>query len=104
MQIQIEAFIHAQIYAWKPDQPHYQVSHSKDMSFLNSENSTYVMIKPITITAELPDDKIDYRAARISALEKEREKIRADMGKRITEIAEEISKLQAIEHTAEVAQ
>ena len=34
---------------------------------------------------------------RVAALEKEREKVRADLGKRIKEINNEISRLQAIE-------
>lgn len=105
MQIQIEAYIHAHIRSWKPDEPDFQVYQSEDMSCLNSSHSTYVMVKPITITVEIPGGKIDYRTARIAALEKEETKLRADLGKRITEIREEVSRLQAIEHKpAEVAQ
>lgn len=100
MQIQLEAFIHAQIWSHKPDEPIFSISECKDMSFMNSEYSTYVAIQPITVTAEIPDGKIDYRAARIDALVKEREKVRAELGKRITEIGEEIAKLQAIEYSA----
>ena len=55
------------------------------------------MVMPHTLVVEIPDVQIDYRTVRVAALEKEREKVRADLGKRIKEINNEISRLQAIE-------
>lgn len=98
--IEICGFIFAAVHSHKPDEPQYMFSQSKDMSFMNSDFTTYVMVTPHTMVVEIPDVQIDYRTVRIAALEKEREKVRADLGKRITDITNEISKLQAIEFTA----
>lgn len=50
-----------------------------------------------TIVSELPA-QFDARAAEVAALEHERDKVRAEMTKRITEINERIQSLLAIEH------
>ncbi|MCG5259778.1 hypothetical protein EM868_09150 [Cupriavidus gilardii] len=49
------------------------------------------------IVAELPAG-FDPRAAEVAGLEREREKVRAEMTMRITEINERIQSLLAIEH------
>lgn len=99
MQIEIKGYVHARIYSWEPNKPEYQFFTSDDASFMNSELTTYVLVTPVTITAEVPDEGPDYRSARVAALEKEETKLRADFQKRVTEIREEVSRLQAIEYT-----
>ena len=95
--VEIKGWIHAAVYSFKPDEPSFSFSPCEDMSFMNSAHSTYVMVMPQTLVVEIPDVQIDYRTVRVAALEKEREKVRADLGKRIKEINNEISRLQAIE-------
>ena len=94
--IEIKGYVHARIYAWAPDQVEYQIFSGDDMSCLNNQSTTYVLVQEVTFTIDAP--AIDYRTIRIAALEKEREKVRAELGKRIAEIADEISKLTAISY------
>ncbi|MGA4275609.1 hypothetical protein ACI2VH_02765 [Ralstonia nicotianae] len=94
--IEIKGYIHAVLHAYTPDEIGYHFSACEDMSFMNSEMTTYVLVQPHTVVAEIPDREIDYRTVRVAALEKEREKVRAELGRRITEINNEISKLQAL--------
>ncbi|UIF90897.1 hypothetical protein [Cupriavidus sp. UYPR2.512] len=102
--IEIKGFIHARISSWKPEAPQYEFFSSEDMSGLNSKNTTYVMVKPVTFAVEIPDTALDYRTARIAALEKEEITIRAHLARRVAEIREEVSRLTAIECTpAEVS-
>lgn len=98
--IEIAGFIYAALQSMVPDKPVYSFHELDDLSFMNSKHTTYVKVMPHTLVVEIPDGEIDYRTVRVAALEKEREKVRADMGKRITEINSEISKLQAIEFNA----
>ncbi|CBJ38295.1 conserved protein of unknown function [Ralstonia solanacearum CMR15] len=98
--IEINGYIHAVIHSIMPDKPVYSFHELEDMSFMNSKHTTYVKVMPHTMVVKIPDGEIDYRTARIAALENEREKVRAELGKRITEINGEISKLQAIEFNA----
>ncbi|WP_354686715.1 hypothetical protein [Cupriavidus necator] len=95
--IEIKGYVHARIYSWAPDKPEYQVFGSADVSCLNTESTTYTLVQEVTIGFEAP--AIDYRTVRIAALEKEQAEIRAKLGKRIAEINDEISRLQAIEYT-----
>lgn len=97
MQIEIKGYVHARIYSWAPDKPQYEVFSSADVSCLNSEHATYVLVQEVTFTIDAP--AIDYRTIRIAALDKEETKLRADFQKRVTEIREEVSRLQAIEYT-----
>ncbi|AST86247.1 hypothetical protein CIG66_07125 [Ralstonia pseudosolanacearum] len=55
----------------------------------------YIKVCDHTINAEVPDD-FDPREAQIASLEKQREKVRAELGRRITEINDQIAKLQAL--------
>lgn len=59
-----------------------------------------VLVREHTIEVELPDD-FNPRAAQITALEEQREALRAQFAKSIRELDEQISKLQAIEYTPE---
>jgi len=58
-------------------------------------NPDYIKVCDHTIHAEVPDD-FDPRAAQIASLEKQREAVRAELGKRINEINDQIAKLQAL--------
>ncbi|MGK2829206.1 hypothetical protein ACSI5F_03755 [Ralstonia pseudosolanacearum] len=98
--IEIKGWIYAAIHSVVPDRPAYSFHELDDMSFMNSKYTTYVKVMPHTMVVEIPDSEIDYRTARIAALESERENVRAELGKRITDINGEISKLQAIEFNA----
>jgi hypothetical protein len=63
----------------------------------------YMTVCQHTLTFALPEG-FDPITAQIRMLEKQREKLRAELGKRITEISEQIQSLQAIEYTpSEVA-
>ncbi|MEL6237051.1 MAG: hypothetical protein AAFO57_00280 [Pseudomonadota bacterium] len=56
---------------------------------------SYVKVCDHKISAELPDD-FDHRTAQVASLEKQREAVRAALGKRINEINDQIAKLQAL--------
>lgn len=58
----------------------------------------YLTICPHVLTFELPEE-FDVITAQIRMLEQQRDKIRAQMAKRITEINEQIQSLRAIEYT-----
>jgi hypothetical protein len=58
----------------------------------------YVKICEHKIVSELPAD-FDPVTARISTLKAQRDQIRAELGKRIAQIEDQISKLTAIEYT-----
>ncbi|SOY79965.1 conserved hypothetical protein [Cupriavidus taiwanensis] len=60
----------------------------------------YITIAPYTLRVELPEGW-DVRTAQIQMLERQKEKLRADLARRIQEINEEIQSLQAIEYTPE---
>lgn len=95
--IEIKGYVHARIYSWAPDKPEYQFFSSDDVSCLNNENTTYVLVHEVSVTIDAP--AIDYRSIRVAALEKEETKLRAEFQKRVTQIREEVSRLQAIEYT-----
>ena len=67
-----------------------------DMEFLSDKYFIYKTICEHEIEVEVPDD-LDIRQVRITALKIEEQKLRAEFGKRITEIEDQISKLTAIE-------
>lgn len=98
--IEIPGYIHAVLNASRPTEIGYYFSACESMAFMNSEMTTYVLVQPHTMVAEIIDKEIDYRTVRIAALEKERESVRAKLGQRIAEINGEISRLQAIECSA----
>lgn len=68
-------------------------------SFDASEGDpTYIKLCEHKIVTEVPEN-FNPRAEKIAALEKEKTKVRAEMGRRITEIENEIGKWKAIEYT-----
>lgn len=64
-------------------------------AFEDMSDSGWVMVCPHTMEFDIPEGW-DPRAQQIDALKAQREKIRAEMSKRLMEIDEAISKLQAI--------
>lgn len=96
MQVEIQGHIHAKFCSWAPDKPEFEYFEQDDVSFLNSKHCTYVMVKTVTITADVGDFKADYRELRIAALTQEETKLRADYAKRCAEIKDEIQKLAAL--------
>lgn len=55
----------------------------------------YMTVCPHTLTFQLPEG-FDPIAAQIAMLQQQRDKLRAEVAKRITEINDQISKLQAL--------
>jgi hypothetical protein len=69
----------------------------------NVDNTFGIYVGPATVEAEVPDS-FDMRAAKLAAKQAELEKVRAELGARVTQLMREISELQAIEYApAEVA-
>lgn len=68
--------------------------------FVPSEDDmNCIVVKRHSIEFEVPDD-FDPRPQQVKALEKERDKVRAEMSARITEINSQIQSLLAIESAA----
>jgi hypothetical protein len=96
MKVTTTVHIHHQQYSWQ-DQGEFVVY---SCQLEDAEHRTYVGEQQIEI--EVPDG-YDPRAQKIAALEKHKQKVMADYCKTVNEINDRISKLQAIEYTAEVA-
>lgn len=93
MKVKVKAHIHYLKWSWE-DKGEFEVFSVK----LDDDNHrTYVGEQEIEI--EVPDD-YDPRAQQIAALEKQKQKVMADYQKRVTEINERISNLQALEFAA----
>lgn len=93
MKVKVKAHIHYLKWSWE-DKGKFEVFSVK----LDDDNHrTYVGEQEIEI--EVPDD-YDPRAQQIAALEKQKQKVMADYQKRVTEINERISNLQALEFAA----
>jgi hypothetical protein len=56
------------------------------------------LVGPVTVECEVPEH-FDPRPQQIKSLEEERETLRAELGKKLTDIERRINELQAIEHT-----
>ena len=54
-------------------------------------------VGPVTVECEVPDN-FDVRPFQIMALEVERESVRAELGKKLTDIDRRINELLAIDH------
>ena len=96
MKVTTTVHIHHTQYSWQ-DQGEFAVYSVK---LEDNEHRTYVCEQQIEI--EVPDN-YDPRAQKIAALEKYKQKVMADYCTTVNEINDRISKLQAIEYTAEVA-
>jgi hypothetical protein len=67
----------------------------------NTGNAFGIYVGPVTVEAEVPDG-FDMRSAKLTAKQAELEKVRAEMGARVTQLMREISELQAITYEPEV--
>ena len=70
--------------------------------FFNTDNmgdQWYTLIGPAQFTYEIPAD-FNPVAAKIAALEKERDAVRAEFAKQVRQLDERIANLQALEHSA----
>ncbi len=93
MKVKVTVHIFYSQYHWE-EKGEYLVFYAK----IDDDNSrTYVGEQEIEI--EVPDN-YDPRAQKISALEKQKQKVMADYQRTVDQINERISKLQAIEYTA----
>jgi hypothetical protein len=94
MKVKITAHIHYLKYSWE-EKGIFEVYSFK---FDDDDHRTYVGEQEIEV--DVPDN-YDPRAQQIAALEKHKQKVMADYQKMVTDINEKISKLQAIEYTAQ---
>jgi hypothetical protein len=94
MKVKTTAHIYFAQYAWEKEAK-YQIYPFK---IDDTEHLTHVSTQKIEI--EVPDN-YDPRAQKIAALESQKNKVMADFQKTVNEINERISKLQAIEYTAQ---
>ena len=92
LKIKATAHIHYAKWDWK-DEVRYLVCPYK-----LEDTTAIAYIGEHEIEFEVPDD-FDPRARQIAALEKKKQKAMADYQKTVTEINEQISKLQALEYT-----
>jgi len=90
MQIEVKGFVLGKKDSWR-DHIDYTF-HTVEML-----EHGYMTIQPYVLRFDLPEG-FDPRLAQIDMLERQKEKLRADLGRRIQEINEEISKLQAISY------
>ncbi len=85
----IRAYVYQLRYAWS-DATEYRVYNSPDMG-----DDVCALVGPVEVAFEVPDD-FDPRAAKIAALEKEKQQLRAALAVKVTNIDRRISELQAI--------
>ena len=96
MKVKIKGYITARVDLIQQPPVMEYIFTNADMEFLSDKYSVYKTICEHEIEVEVPDD-LDTRQVRITALKIEEQKLRAEFGKRITEIEDQISKLTAIE-------
>ena len=93
MKVKTTIHIYYATYPWQ-EAPEYQVMYVK---LADDERRTYICSQEIEI--EVPDD-YDPTAQKLAALQKEKQKAQEEFAKKVANINERISKLQALEHTA----
>ena len=93
MKVKVTVHIFYSKYHWK-EKGEYLVFYAK---VDDDDSRTYVGEQEIEI--EVPDN-YDPRAQKVAALEKQKQKVMSDYQRRVDQINERISKLQAIEYTA----
>lgn len=91
MKVKINGYIVASVYEWQDDPEFTWFKYDP-----TSHSSEHLVLGRHEIEFEVPDD-FNLQAAKIAALENEAEKARAEFHKRISEINDRISKLQALE-------
>ena len=94
MKVKITAHIHYLKYSWE-EEGKFEVYSFK---FDDDDHRTYVGEQEIEVNVP---DNYDPRAQQIAALEKHKQKVMADFQISVDGINEKISKLQAIEYTAQ---
>lgn len=62
------------------------------------ESAGYVTVNKQEFEVEVPDD-FDPRIKQVELLRKEKERVRGEFAKRVTQIDEQINRLTALEHT-----
>lgn len=62
----------------------------------DTSSSFGLYVGPVTVEAEVPD-AFDLRSAKLKAKQEELEKVRAELGARVTQIMREIQQLTALE-------
>lgn len=92
MKIKVTAHIHYRKYHWE-DKGEYQIIYAK---LADDETCTYIGQQEVEI--EVPDD-FDPRASQIKALLEMRKNLMAESQKKIQQINDRISNLQALEYT-----
>jgi Tol biopolymer transport system component len=92
MKVKTTVYVYFSKYAWE-EKGEYLVFYAK---IDDDKNQTYVCTQEVEL--EVPDN-YDPQAQKIAALEQQKLKAMADYQKTVTEINEQISKLQAIEYT-----
>ena len=94
MKVKITAHIHYLKYSWETEGEFEIFSFKVD----DNESRTYVGEQEIEV---IVPDNYDPRAQQIAALEKHKQKVMADFQISVDNINEKISKLQAIQYTAQ---
>jgi hypothetical protein len=93
MKVKVTAHVHYLKHTWETEGK-FEVFSFK---FDDDDHRTYVCTHEIEV--DVPDN-YDPRAQQVAALEKKKQKVMADYQKMVTQINEQISKLQAITFTA----
>jgi hypothetical protein len=89
----IKGFVYEADYGYSSE-PEYRFFSSPDMG-----DKYYTLIGPCEFTYELPAD-FNSKSAKIAALQKEQERLRAEFFAKVGAITQRISELQAIEFVA----
>jgi len=87
MQVTIKGHVFAQQNSWET---------KPSFTFFDFDASEWIKVVPAQVTVEIPDDW-DIRPAKVDALQKELEAVRAAFQARVTEINGQIQSLLAIE-------
>lgn len=93
MKVKITVYVHHNQYSWQEAAEFF--IHSFRMP--DTEHRTYICEQEIEV--DIPDN-YDPTAQKIAALQKEKEQAKKEFAKKVANINERISKLQAIEYTA----
>jgi hypothetical protein len=91
MRISTKLHIYFQKYSWETEGKFVPFAYQMD-------SADYTFVCEQDIELEVPDN-YDPRAQQIVALKEKRQKVMADFQKSVTEINDQISKLQALEYT-----
>lgn len=79
----------------------FKIEFHKASNMAECSGGDWTLIREVSFEVEVPDD-FDPRPAKVAALTTEKQKVRAEFAKRITELDEQINKLLAIENSVRV--